>query len=203
MGVTCVMPIQIPDGKSAKQVVDAIQNRLESVGAEKLPSWTLDCETYQSVPQGTDNNVKLINLVHCSESPELMFSVLENNMCMVSEVGFDSIVSKLKAFYTPRKGGKIEVKGTKYSLADFIIKVGNITQVSSFKGLTLEVEYLPCYEPCQCWKLLGEFILSYIDATVQLPTLPSGIVDKKLGCFSEADTVVQYLPLLSLQSKRV
>jgi len=201
MGVTCVLPVPIQEGKITKQVVDSIQLKLEQIGAEKLPNWTLDCETYQSTQPGADNNLKLIHLLHFSEHPQLSFSVLDSNMCMVSESGFDLIVEKLKLFYTPRKGGKIEVNGAKYRLGDIIVRIGNITQMSNFKGLSLEIEYTPCYDANICWSVLNEFLTTHIDSTLPMPTPPATYVDSRQGLFSEADTIVQYLPLL-LQAKR-
>lgn len=203
MGVTCVLPIPIHEGKSVKQMVDIIYSKLDKLGAEKLPNWTMDCETYQSVHPGPENNLKLLHLLHYSEYPHLTFSVLENNTCMVSESGFDLIIEKLKSFYMPRKGGKIEVKGPKYRLGDFVIRIGSITQMSNFKGLILEIEYTPCYDANICWNILNEFVSNHIDSTLVMPQPPSQYIDSRQGqgLFSEADTIVQYLPFL-LQVKR-
>ena len=201
MGVTCVIPVPLNEGRSAKQVVDSIQMKLEQLGAEKQPNWTIDCETYQSVQAGPDNNLKLIHLLHFSEHPHLTFSVLDNNMCMVSESGFDLIIDKLKAFYVPRKGGKIEVKGAKYRLGDINVRIGNITQMSNFKCLSLEIEYMPCHDANVCWSILTEFLTTRIDCNLVMPQPPTSYVDSRQGLFSQADTIVQYLPML-LQSKR-
>ena len=201
MGVTCVLSVPIHEGKSAKQMVDIIYHKLEKLGAEKLPSWTMDCETYQSVHPGQENNLKLLHLLHHSEYPKLTFSVLENNTCMVSESGFDLIIDKLKAFYTPRKGGKIEVKGPKYRLGDIVVRIGSITQTSNFKGLILEIEYMPCHDAAICWNILSEFLTNHIDSSLAIPQPPSQYIDSRQGLFSEADTIVQYLPYL-LQVKR-
>ncbi|XP_057296590.1 mediator of RNA polymerase II transcription subunit 20-like [Hydractinia symbiolongicarpus] len=200
MGVTCVFPITIPDGKSSHQVFDCIQKKLEFVSAEKVGSWNVDCEAYQST-QTTDGNVKLIYLMHSSEQPQLTFSILENNTCVVSDNGFHLMISKLKLFYTPRKGGKIDVKGTKYALGDFDIKVGNITQASNFKGILMEVEYKPCSVPNQCWSLLNEFVTTVLHINATFPTQPRSLVDQKLNMFCIADTMLQYLPFISSTKK--
>ena len=53
---------------------------------------------------------KLIHLLHSTEFPYTTFAVLETGTCLVADSGFDSLMTKLKTFYTPRKGAKIEVK---------------------------------------------------------------------------------------------
>ena len=40
--------MNMPDGKSSQQVIDGLQKKLEFLGAQKICSWTLDCETFQS-----------------------------------------------------------------------------------------------------------------------------------------------------------
>lgn len=52
---------------------------------------------------------KLIHLVHSTEFPYSSFAVLETGTCLVADSGFDSLMSKLKTFYAPRKTSKIEV----------------------------------------------------------------------------------------------
>ena len=48
---------------------------------------------------------------------------------------------KLKDYYSSRKNPKIESKGQRYVLDDFIIKIGSVVmgQNSSFKGILVEV----------------------------------------------------------------
>jgi len=196
MGVTCVFPIPVTEGKSSQQEFDALVKNFEFLGAEKCSNWTMDCDTYQST-QTTDGNVKLIYVLHSSDHPRLSFSVLENNVCLVSDIGFDSVLLKLKSFYAPSvKGGKVEVKGTKYSFGDFSVKLGNITQASHFKGIVMEVHYKPCFETSQCWNLLAEFVSMVVDEKMTIPVPPKTVVDKKRGLFSTADTMLQYLEMI-------
>ena len=55
---------------------------------------------------------KLIHLLHSTEFPYTSFAVLETGTCLVADSGFDSLMTKLKTFYTPRKAAKIEVLNT-------------------------------------------------------------------------------------------
>ena len=56
-----------------------------------------------------DTASKLIHLIHSTEFPYTSFAVLETGTCLVADSGFDSLLTKLKTFYTPRKTSKIEV----------------------------------------------------------------------------------------------
>ena len=56
-----------------------------------------------------DTASKLIHLIHSTEFPYTSFAVLETGTCLVADSGFDSLMTKLKTFYTPRKTSKIEV----------------------------------------------------------------------------------------------
>lgn len=200
MGVTCVFPIAVGEGKSSQQEFDGLVKKFEFLGGERLSNWHLDCETYHQVTP-SDGTVKLIHVLHSSEHPRLSFSVLDNN-CLVSDIGFDSVLAKLKVFYAPSvKGGKVEVKGSKYSFGDFNVKLGNITQASNFKGIVMEVHYKPCMDTAQCWNLLAEFVGMVINDKIALPNPPKTTVDKKLGLFSHADTMLQYLELIGPTKK--
>jgi len=196
-----VFSMPVSEGKSSQQEFDSLVKSFEFLGGVKCNNWIIDCETYQSI-HTTDGSVKLIQVLHSSDHPQLSFSVLENN-CLVSDIGFDSVLLKLKSFYTPSiKGGKIEIKGSKYSFGDFNVKLGNITQASHFKGIVMEVHYNPCYETSQCWGLLTEFISMIIDEkSTTLPNPPKTVVDQKLGLFSSADTMLQYQEIIFASKK--
>ena len=43
-----VLNFPIPDGRSGQQMVDMIQKKLETLGAEKTGNFAVDSETYQS-----------------------------------------------------------------------------------------------------------------------------------------------------------
>jgi len=196
-----VFPISVGEGKSSQQQFDALLKKFDFLGGEKCNNWTIECDTYHQVTPSTDGQLKLIHVLHSSEHPRLSFSVLGEN-CLLSDIGFDSVLTKLKAFYAPSvKGGKVEIKGTKYSFGDFSVKLGNITQASNFKGILMEVHYKPCMEATQCWNLIGQFVSMVIEEKITLPSPPKTTVDKKMGLFSAADTMLQYLELIGPTKK--
>ncbi|XP_065673849.1 mediator of RNA polymerase II transcription subunit 20-like isoform X2 [Hydra vulgaris] len=202
MGVTCVFPVPVVEGCTSNQVIDSLKARLGLLGADKAGSWFVECEAFHSVKQNQENVAKMFYLMHSSECPSLSFSLLENDTCVVAENSINSIISKLSDFYLPRKGSKTEAKGSRFTLGDFIIKIGTITQASSFKGVVAEIHYAPCSDPLQCWCILDEFVRDILAVNVTLPSSPKTLVDKKSNLFSAADTIVQYLEIIK-NTKRV
>ena len=61
------------------------------------------CNFYSGSP------TKILHIVHNTEFPMSTFASLESGSCLIADRGFDSVLSKLKGFYEPRKGAKIEV----------------------------------------------------------------------------------------------
>jgi len=59
---------------------------------------------------------------------------------------FQVLVAKLTqiksgkdGYYERRKGFKIESKGPRYELSDFVVKIGSVSMSSNFKGILVEV----------------------------------------------------------------
>ena len=50
-------------------------------------------------------------------------------------------MQQMKAFYAPRKNLRVEARGQRFQLGDFIIKIGSVvlSQVTSFRGVLIEV----------------------------------------------------------------
>ncbi|XP_046839597.1 mediator of RNA polymerase II transcription subunit 20-like [Xenia sp. Carnegie-2017] len=188
MGVTCIYPWPLASGKNGQQVVDTLQKNVELAGAIWSDGWCVDCETYQSVAS-MGSPAKMLHILHNTEFPLSTFSCVENGCCLISDRGFDSILSKMKSCYE-RKGAKIEAKGQRYELGDFVIKIGQVTVGVSFKGILIEVEYLPCLVASQCWDLLQEFLEGITGIAVTMPALP---IKKPESKFKPCDTILQYL----------
>lgn len=51
---------------------------------------------------------KMLHILHNTEFPLSTFACVESGCCLISDRGFDSILSKMKSCYE-RKGAKIEV----------------------------------------------------------------------------------------------
>lgn len=208
MGVICVLNFPVPDGRSGQQTVDMIQKKLETLGAEKTGNFAVDSETYQSqspVP------ARMVHVLHNTEQMASCIAVLDTGTCVVADSSFDLLMQKMRHFYAVRKNLRVESRGQRYQLVDFIVKVGSVVlgQTSSFKGVLVEVEYLPCTVAADCWPLLKEFIvgllgsdvLSTLDppsqhfhATFNAPQTPSDVAFQYLEHFNNFRKAVTPMP---------
>ncbi|XP_052779363.1 mediator of RNA polymerase II transcription subunit 20-like [Mya arenaria] len=197
MGVVCVYTFPVPEGKSGQQVVDSLQRQLELLGAVKTANFSVDCETYQSNnPTGAAQ--RILHVLHNSEQPASCFAILDNGTTLVADVLFEVLVAKLTqsksgkdGYYERRKGLKIESKGPRFELSDFIVKIGSVSMASNFKGILVEVEYCPCAIPGECWELMKEMMQSFMGTVVENP--PMAVKNKKDQFYTPSDTVAQYL----------
>lgn len=87
-----------------------------------------------------------IHVIHNSEHPASCFAALDSGTILVSDILFDVLMSKLTAaktgresYYQQRKGFRIESRGQRYELWDFVIKIGSVSLNSNFKGILVEV----------------------------------------------------------------
>ena len=84
---------------------------------------------------------RVVQVLHNSEQPASCFAVLDTGTCLVADILMDLLMTKLKDFYAPRKNAKLESKGQRFELGDFVIKIGSVVlgQNTSFKGILVEV----------------------------------------------------------------
>ncbi|CAG5123266.1 unnamed protein product [Candidula unifasciata] len=174
MGVSCVFSYPVPEGRSGAQVVDILQKQVETMGGSKTGTFYVDCETYQSVML---NPPKTLHILHNSEYPASCFAILDSGATLVADTLFIALMSNLKNIYQAWKGAKIESKGNRFQLADFILKIGSVSLAGSFKGILLEVEYCPCIVASECWAMLKELLQSLIGNIAESP--PSALKKKK------------------------
>ena len=79
-----------------------------------------------------------------------------------------------------------------FEIGDFLVKLGVVSVGSSFKGILVEVEYLPCQVVQSCWSLMVEFMQGFLGSKVThqvTPYLKSKFNDK----YTPVDTIHQYL----------
>lgn len=228
MGVTLLQSLNVPPDKTAPQVVEIIQRRISHLGAVKTGQFLVDCETYtstsslqSSLPGAAGKFGKTFHVLHNSEHPATVFTVLEpppqpappppppppagaaapppqppvqppnKRLTFTSDTLFDLLLLKLEKFY--QKKLKIESKGARYELRDFVVKLGIVTAASSVKGILIEVEYLPCVGINACWDLINEFAQSFIGSEVSGQLKPY-LKDKTPNeVYTPADTIHQYL----------
>jgi len=192
MGVSVLQLYPLPDGKTGQQTIETLTKRIMNLGATQTAPFVVDCEVYTS--QNTPN--KTLYVLHNSEFPATVFSILESGnktVTLTSANLFDLLMLKLGQVYQ-RKGtnAKIESKGPRFEIKDFVVKLGSVTTAGSFKGILVEVEYCPCLVPDNCWSLLAEFMQGFLGSCVS--SIPAPYIKAKGNTtFTPEDTIRQYL----------
>jgi len=214
MGVTLLQSLTVPPDKTAPQLIDLFSKRILSLGAVKTGPFLVDCETYtstsnlQSSLQGPAGKFgKTFHVLHNSEHPATVFTVLEppppvgpqqqqqpakQKLTFTSDTLFDLLLLKLEKFYQKRL--KIESKGSRFELGDFVVKLGIVTAAATVKGVLVEVEYLPCVGINACWELINEFAQGFIGSEVSSQNRANYLNEKNPNeVYTPADTIHQYL----------
>lgn len=204
MGVTILHPYVIPENKTSSGVIEMLSKRLLALGAQQTGAFIVDCETLQSIPQM--GNPRVVHVLHNSEHPASVFSILDNGnkqIPLVADSLFDLLILKMTPGHLQKKQGKIESKGPRFELGDFVIKLGSVTtsNVQSFKGILVEVEYRPCVIASNCWELMREFMQGFLgtNGPNSIPnyfTAPSMSIQnhtKQNDIYQPMDTIQQYL----------
>ncbi|GFV75101.1 mediator of RNA polymerase II transcription subunit 20 [Trichonephila clavipes] len=189
MGVVSIHQFPIPEGKSGQQAAEMLQKRLETIGAVKTGTFCVECETYYAAPNINPN--RAVNIVHDSEHPVTCFALLDTGTCLMADSQFDMLMAKMAGIYIPKKAIKIESKGPRYEVQDFVIKLGSVSIGPSFRGLLVEVEYTPCVIPLSCWDLMRELLQGFMGNTVQCPS--QYLQGKMNEIYTPVDTVQQYM----------
>lgn len=135
MGVVNVYQYQIPEGLSGQQAVDNLIKVLEQLGAKKKGNFLVDCETYYSAP--TIEPARVLNIIHNSEQPATCYALLDTGTSIAVDNNFDILMLTMSGLYHTKKSSKMECKGPKYELNDFVIKIGSVSIGPSFKGIRL------------------------------------------------------------------
>lgn len=190
MGVVCVYQWPVPEGKGGFEAAEILHKRLETLGATKAGTFSVDCENYQS-NFGTAAPPKNVYVIHNGEQPATTFAVLESGLCLSADSLLDVFLMKLNGIYNRKDNLKIQSSGQRYELCDFLIKIGSVTTGGSFKGILVEVEYLPCEIPVSCYELMKEFMHGFMGNCIQSP--PTVLTTRMKEPYSPKDTVQQYL----------
>lgn len=112
---------------------------------------------------GTQAGPRTLHILHNSEYPASSFALLEvpinaaasnaananqssptptvKTVSLVADNLFDLLVVKMAPMYTSKKI-KIEAKGPRFELGDFVVKLGSVTMSQNFKGILIEVYIL-------------------------------------------------------------
>jgi len=84
---------------------------------------------------------RMVHVLHNSEQMASCIAVLDTGTCVVADSSFDLLMQKMRGFYAVRKNLRVESRGQRYKLVDFIVKVGSVVlgQTTSFRGVLVEV----------------------------------------------------------------
>lgn len=212
MGVTILQPFPILENKTGSATIDFLTKRLLALDAKPTGPFLVDCETFHSVPQM--GNPKAVHVLHSSEYPASVFSILDNGtkyIPLVADALFDLLIIKMQSAYTSKKQTKIESKGQRFELGDFVIKLGSVTMSQTFKGVMVDVEYRPCVIAANCWDLVREFMQGFMGSQVSnnMPaffnthSITNPNVLKLNDIYQPIDTINQYLEHFSNYRKQV
>src|SRR5206468_3512633 len=103
---------------------------------------------------------------------------------------FDQIMMNLSSVYSSKKSTRMECRGPRYTLADFIVKIGSCSVGPSFKGVLVEIEYGPCMVPNNCWDLMKEFAQGFLGNVI---TQPNQYLQSNMNeLYSPIDSIHQY-----------
>uniref|UniRef100_A0A6B2EDL4 Mediator of RNA polymerase II transcription subunit 20 n=1 Tax=Phlebotomus kandelakii TaxID=1109342 RepID=A0A6B2EDL4_9DIPT len=197
MGVTILQPYLVPENKTGSQTIEALTKQLTALGAVQAGHFLVDCDTYMSSMQQMGHPPKTVHVLHSSEHPASVFSIIDSGtkqIPLVADGLFDLLMLKMTPHYTSKKQTKTESKGPRFELGDFLVKLGSVTMSQSFKGILVEVEYRPCVLPGSCWELIREFLQGFLGSCVP-NTIPSYFPNhNRLNeVYQPLDTIQQYL----------
>lgn len=184
-----------PDSsRSGCKETDKLHKRIMHLNSVQSGMFCVDCETYYTTIQ-IGGCTRKMHVVHNSETPATTYAVLDTGTKQVilsADLLFDLLLPRLDHMYQSKKNLKIESKGAKFEIGDFVVKTGTVTMSSHYKGILVEVEYLPCSVPNLCWSLIREFMQSFMGSCVSA-TVPSYLQKRFHEVYTPQDTVLQYV----------
>lgn len=193
MGVTIVQHYPMTENRTGPQVIEFLTKRVQAMGAVHAGPFLVDCETYNSAP--TFGPPRTVHLLNNSEQPATVFSILESGqkqVPLVSDPLFMDLMKKLGSVYTCKQQTRMEAKGPRLEVADFLVKLGTVTMNQNFKGVLVEVEYRPCMVPASCWELLREFMQGFLGTCIPNQA-PPYLQSRMQDIYQPLDTIQQYL----------
>lgn len=95
---------------------------------------------------------RTLHVFHNSEQPASVFAILDNGtgktVPVVADALFDLLLLKMSSVYTSKKN-KVEIRGPRFELNDFVIKIGAININHNVKGIIVEVRNIFILEKSQ------------------------------------------------------
>lgn len=87
---------------------------------------------------------RTVHLLNNSEQPATVFSILESGqkqVPLVSDPLFMDLMKKLASVYTCKQQTRMEAKGPRFEVNDFLVKLGTVTMNANFKGVLVEASF--------------------------------------------------------------
>lgn len=211
MVVSSVHTLPMNDGLSGPQMVEYYTRQLEALGAKKSGTFSVECECYHSNPAiTTANETRVLSLITASEYPASAFSIIEkssgpstsstgtsttsssNSCTVVTDSSIEQILTNLSLFYSKKVHIRMEVRGQRWTLNDFVIKLGSCTLGggNAFKAVVAEIEYGPCCVPGNCWDLIKELGQTFVGASIHQPQ--THLMARMNELFYPVDVIHQY-----------
>lgn len=197
MGVTAVLSYPIPENKSCQQVLESLYKLMEILGAKQCGTFKVDCETFVSATNLHPG--KILQTFHDTEKPLSTFSLIDNGgNHLIADAGtFDTIVQLyLNQVYPCKKSQKIESSGKKFDLSegDFFVRIGQVMQEHSLRGITIEIDFTPCHVPSNCWDIICQVAQNFLPYPMPQPP--------QTDLFLPIDTIRQYQQIFNKLRKQ-
>ncbi|KAJ2349803.1 hypothetical protein IWW50_007131 [Coemansia erecta] len=162
----------------------------------------IDGATAQAQHRGTASDQSMYLVVRGQGAARRQYFVMASNRVVVeTEPEMESMVARLKNLWTPRQTARIE--GYSYEGDDWVIRTGNMMVGTSYKGLIIEINYLPCSNPEQTRGLMRELLMMILPPDAQID--PNNNVDYRRAsldpsCMTDRHTAYQYVNLFTQSS---
>ncbi|KAJ2230178.1 hypothetical protein H4R99_008449 [Coemansia sp. RSA 1722] len=161
-----------------------------------------DADTQQTEPRGTASDQSMYLVVRGQGAQRRQFFVMASNRVVVeTEPEMESIILRLKNLWVPRQSARIE--GYSYEGDDWIIRTGNLMVGTSYKGLIIEINYLPCSNPEQTRGLMRELLMMILPSDAQVD-VNAGVDYRRASLdphrMTDQHTAYQYVHLFTQSS---
>ncbi|KAH9407297.1 mediator complex subunit Med20 [Tyrophagus putrescentiae] len=125
-----------------------------------------------SNPSASNNNSSTTSTSSSSSSS------LANSCTVVTDSSFEQILTNLALFYSKKVHVRMEVRGQRWTLADFVIKLGTCTMGGNqtFKAI--------------CWDLIKELGQTFVGASIHQPQ--THLMARMNELFYPVDAIHQY-----------
>ncbi|PIA13231.1 hypothetical protein COEREDRAFT_83645 [Coemansia reversa NRRL 1564] len=159
-------------------------------------------DSSQPATRGTASDQSMYLVARGQGAARRQYFVMASNRVVIeTEPEMESMVLRLKNLWTPRQTARIE--GYSYEGNDWVIRTGNLMVGTSYKGLIIEINYLPCSNPEQTRELMRELLMLILphDAFVD----PNNGVDYRRASLdphrmTDRHTAYQYVHLFTQSS---